>query len=173
MYSLPCPPFVCVPPSGTQLWSHDVGGAWVKEDVNIGGGIVMCWFGWCPGLGFGFGFGFGFGVWILNGLGFSKWVTVPTLLSHVTSSSSYSISSEVKAGSSEVRRFPGIGFSSCAVPTFSHVQGILNGGHESSFQNVPERSSVLERFQVQVRRGEKQRFRVRIVRRCTECVRLY
>ena len=40
---------------------------------------------------------------------------------------------------SEVRRFPGIGFSLCAVPTFSRIQGILNGGYESSFQNAPER----------------------------------
>ena len=46
----------------------------------------------------------------------------------VTSSSSYSSSSEVKTGNSEVRRVPGIGFSSCAAPTFSRVQGILNGG---------------------------------------------
>ena len=38
----------------------------------------------------------------------------------------YSSSLEVKAGSLEVRRFPGIGFSSCAAPTFSCVQGILN-----------------------------------------------
>ena len=68
----------------------------------------------------------------------------------VTSSSSYSNSSEVKAGSVEVWRFPGIGFSLCAVPTFGCVQGILNGGHKSSFWNVPEQSSVLERFRVQV-----------------------
>ena len=46
----------------------------------------------------------------------------------VTSSSSYSSSSEVKAGNSEVRRVPGNGFSSCAAPTFSRVQGISNGG---------------------------------------------
>ena len=37
-----------------------------------------------------------------------------------------------------VRRFPGIGFSSCAAPTFSHIQGISNGGYKLSFQNVPE-----------------------------------
>ena len=53
-------------------------------------------------------------------------------------SSSYSNSSEVKAGMSEVRRLPRIGFSSCAVPTFSRVQGILNRGYKSSFWNVPE-----------------------------------
>ena len=47
---------------------------------------------------------------------------------HVTSSSSYLHSLEVKAGSSEVQRFPGTGFSSCAAPTFSCVQGISNGG---------------------------------------------
>ena len=46
----------------------------------------------------------------------------------VTSSSSYSKSSEIKAGSSEVRGFPGIGFSSCTAPTFGRVQGISNGG---------------------------------------------
>ena len=46
----------------------------------------------------------------------------------VMSSSGYSSSLEVKAGSSEVRRFAGIGFSSCAAPTFSRIQGILNGG---------------------------------------------
>ena len=38
----------------------------------------------------------------------------------------------------EGQRFPGIGFSSCAAPTFDHVQGILNGGYESSFWKVPE-----------------------------------
>ena len=53
-------------------------------------------------------------------------------------SSGYSNSLEVKVGMSEVWRFPGIGFSSCAAPTFSCVQGISNGGYESSFQNVPE-----------------------------------
>ena len=68
----------------------------------------------------------------------------------VTSSSIYSNSLEVKARSVEVRRFPGIGFSSCAAPTFGCIQGISNGGHESSFWNVPEQSSVLERFRVQV-----------------------
>ena len=56
----------------------------------------------------------------------------------VTSSSSYLNSSEVKAGMLEVWRFPGIGFSLCTVPTFSHVQGISNGGYESSFRNVLE-----------------------------------
>ena len=56
----------------------------------------------------------------------------------VTSSSSYSSASEVKVGSLEVRRFPGIGFSSCAAPTFSHIQGISNGGYELSFQNALE-----------------------------------
>ena len=39
---------------------------------------------------------------------------------------------------SEVQRFPGNGFSSCAAPTFSCIQGISNGGYESSFQNAPE-----------------------------------
>ena len=68
----------------------------------------------------------------------------------VMSSSSYSNSSEVKARSVEVQRFPGIGFSSCAVPTFGCIQGISNGGHELSFWNMPEQSSVLERFRVQV-----------------------
>ena len=92
---------------------------------------------------------------------------------YVTSSSGYSNSSEIKVGNSEVQRFPGIGFSSCAAPTFSRVQGISYGGYKPSFQNAPERSSVLERFQVQVQRGEKQRFRVCIVRRCAECTRMY
>ena len=46
----------------------------------------------------------------------------------VTSSSSYSKSPEIKARSSEVRRVPGNGFSSCAAPTFSRVQGISDGG---------------------------------------------
>ena len=39
---------------------------------------------------------------------------------------------------SEVWRFPGNGFSLCAVPTFSRVQGISNGGYESGFWNMPE-----------------------------------
>ena len=56
----------------------------------------------------------------------------------VMSSSSYSNSSEVKARSLEVWRFPGIGFSSCAAPTFSRIQGISNGGYELSFWNAPE-----------------------------------
>ena len=34
--------------------------------------------------------------------------------------------------------FPGIGFSLCAVPTFNCFQGILDRGHESSFQKVPD-----------------------------------
>ena len=46
----------------------------------------------------------------------------------VTSSSSYSSSLEVKAGNSEVWRVPGNGFSSCAAPTFSCIQGISNRG---------------------------------------------
>ena len=54
------------------------------------------------------------------------------------SSSSYFSSLEVKAGSSEVQRYPGIGFSSCAAPTFSHIQGISNRGYELSFWNAPE-----------------------------------
>ena len=56
----------------------------------------------------------------------------------VTSSSSYSNFLEVKAGMLEVRRFPGIGFSSCAAPTFSHVQGISTGGYKLGFRNAPE-----------------------------------
>ena len=56
----------------------------------------------------------------------------------VTSSSSYSNSLEVKAGMSEVQRFPGIGASLCAAPTFSRVQGISNRGYELSFWNVLE-----------------------------------
>ena len=43
-----------------------------------------------------------------------------------------------RARSLEVQRFPGIGFSLCAAPTFSGFQGISNGGYKSSFQNVPE-----------------------------------
>ena len=38
----------------------------------------------------------------------------------------------------EVWRFPGIGFSLCAAPTFNCIQGILDGGHELSFWKVPE-----------------------------------
>ena len=59
-------------------------------------------------------------------------------ISDVTSSSSYLNSLEVKARMSEAWWFPGIGFSSCAAPTFSHIQGILNGGYELSFKNAPE-----------------------------------
>ena len=55
-------------------------------------------------------------------------VTVLLVSICVMSSSSYSSSSEVKAGNSEVWRVPGNGFSSCAAPTFSHVQGISNRG---------------------------------------------
>ena len=54
------------------------------------------------------------------------------------SSTSYLSSSEVKVRSSEVWRFPGIGFSSCAASTFSCIQGILNGAYELSFQNALE-----------------------------------
>ena len=50
---------------------------------------------------------------------------------YVTSSSGYSNSSEIKVGNLEVWRFPGIGFSSCAAPTFSCVQGISSGGYKS------------------------------------------
>ena len=53
---------------------------------------------------------------------------LPVPLTPVTSSSSYSSSSEVKARNSEVWRVPGNGFSSCAAPTFSRIQGISNGG---------------------------------------------
>ena len=67
----------------------------------------------------------------------------------VTSSSGYLNSSEVKAGNSEVQRFPGIGFSSCAAPTFSHVQGISSGGYKLGFWNGPEWSGILERFRVE------------------------
>ena len=88
----------------------------------------------------------------------------------VTSSSSYSKSSGIKAGNSEVRRVPGNGFSSCAAPTFSCVQGILNGGR-NRFPECTGTESVPERFRVRVRRREKRRFRVRIVRRCAECAR--
>ena len=35
-------------------------------------------------------------------------------------------------------RFCGIGFSLCAAPTFNHIQGILDRGHELGFQKVPE-----------------------------------
>ena len=43
-----------------------------------------------------------------------------------------------KAGSLEVQRFPGIGFSLCTAPTFNCVQGISNRGYKSGFWNVPE-----------------------------------
>ena len=88
----------------------------------------------------------------------------------VTSSSSYSKSLEIKAGNSEVRRVPGNGFSSCTAPTFSRVQGISNGGR-NRFPECAGTESVPERFRVRVRRREKRRFGVCIVRRCAECAR--
>ena len=88
----------------------------------------------------------------------------------VTSSSSYSKSLEIKAGNSEVRRVPGNGFSSCAAPTFSRVQGISNGGR-NRFPECAGMESVPEQFRVRVQRREKRRFGVRIVRRCVECAR--
>ena len=64
----------------------------------------------------------------------------------VTSSSSYSKSPEIKARSSEVRRVPGNGFSSCAAPTFSRIQGISNGGRNGDmYQNDSEYKSEDER----------------------------
>ena len=61
----------------------------------------------------------------------------------VTSSSSYLKSSEIKARNSEVRRVPGNGFSSCAAPTFSRIQGISNGGQNrflecAGMESIPE-----------------------------------
>ena len=64
----------------------------------------------------------------------------------VTSSSSYSSSSEVKAGNLEVQRVPGNGFSSCAAPPFSRVQGISNGGRNGDmYRNNSEYKSEDER----------------------------
>ena len=77
----------------------------------------------------------------------------------VASSSSYSNSSEVKARMSGVQRFPGIGFSSCAAPTLSRIQGILNRGYKLSFQNVPEQrmyTGMIPSMSVKMREAEVQ-----------------
>ena len=87
----------------------------------------------------------------------------------VMSSSSYSKSPEIKAKNLEVQRVPGNGFSSCAAPTFSRIQGISNGGR-NRFPEYTGTESVPEQFRVQVRRREKRRFGVHIVQRCAECV---
>ena len=77
-----------------------------------------------------------------------------------------------KARSLEVQRFPGIGFSSCAAPTFSHVQGISNGGYESGFWNALEwrkcTRSILS-TSAKVRVMEVQSRRVWRYAECTEC----
>ena len=69
----------------------------------------------------------------------------------VTSSSSYSSSSEVKAGNSEVQRVPGNDFSLCTAPTFSRIQGISNGGqngdmyrNNSKYKSEDKRNGGLE-----------------------------
>ena len=59
-----------------------------------------------------------------------------TEVQSVTSSASYLPLAESEG--LEVQRVPGIGFSSCAMPTFNCVQGILDGGYELSFWKVPE-----------------------------------
>ena len=90
----------------------------------------------------------------------------------VMSSTSYSSSSEVNIGSSEVRRFPGIGFSLCAVPAFSRIQGILNGGYELSFWNTPEwrkRTGTIPSTSAMVSMTEVQSRRVRRYADCVEC----
>ena len=46
----------------------------------------------------------------------------------------------------EVQRFPGIGFSSCVVHTFNCIQGISDGGYESSFWNVLEQRKCTRMF---------------------------
>ena len=77
------------------------------------------------------------------------------------SSSGYSNSSEVKARMSEVLRFPGIGFSSCTVPTFSCIQGILNGGYELSFWNALEQrmhTGIIPSTSTKMREVEVQSF---------------
>ena len=43
-----------------------------------------------------------------------------------------------KVESTEVWRFPGIGFSLCAVPTFNCIQGISDGGYKLGFWKVLE-----------------------------------
>ena len=87
----------------------------------------------------------------------------------VTSSSSYSNSSEVKAGSSEVQRFPGIGFSSCAAPTFSRVQGISNRGMNEfpECAGMEMCTGMIPSTNTKTREAE---VRCYIVRRCAECV---
>ena len=88
------------------------------------------------------------------------------------SSASYSSSSEVKVGSSEVRRFSGIGFSLCTAPTFSHIQGISNGGYKLSFQNTLEWrkcTGTIPSTSAKVRVMEVQNRRVWRYVECVEC----
>ena len=66
----------------------------------------------------------------------------------------------------EVLRFPEIGFSLCAAPTFNCIQGILNGGYESSFWNVPEwrkHTRMILSTSTKVREMEVQSRRVGVV----------
>ena len=80
-----------------------------------------------------------------------------------------------KARSLEVWRFPGIGFSLCAVPTFSHIQGISNGGYKLSFQNAPEWrkcTGTIPTMSVKARETEVQSRRVWRYVECAECARI-
>ena len=90
----------------------------------------------------------------------------------VTSSTSYLSSSEVKGWKSEVRRFPGIGFSLCVVPTFSHVQGISNRGYKLSFWSPLEQrkcTRTVPSTSAKVRETEVQSSRVQRYAECAEC----
>ena len=72
----------------------------------------------------------------------------------------------------EVQRFPGIGFSSCAVPTFDRIQGILNGGYKLSFWNVldwREHTGTTSSMSMKVREMEVQSRRAW---RDVECTRI-
>ena len=77
-----------------------------------------------------------------------------------------------KARSLAVWRFPGIGFSLCAAPTFSCGQGSSNGGYESSFHNVPEwrkYTRTIPSMSVKAREMEVQSRRVWRYAECAEC----
>ena len=77
-----------------------------------------------------------------------------------------------RARSSEMRRIPGIGFSSCAAPTFSHVQGISYGGYKLGFWNALEQRKCTEMIlstSAKVGETEVQSRRVRRYAECMEC----
>ena len=111
-------------------------------------------------------------IWLRPKIYFQILEGISSTHGDVTSSSSYLSSLEVKAGSSEVQRFPGIGFSSCTAPTFSHVQGISNGGYELSFQNAPEWrmcTGTIPSTGAKTREAEFQRWSVQRFMECAKC----